>query len=276
MRAHGLQNFGVSCWLNSILQLILSCKKLHKKIKESSNELIVLLSRFIDDYNSDYYYDSKSLGDIYRYFYSNKTINAQGMQDANEWLFYIINKIDNIGKLATYKTKSHLKCTCGHKTQYIVEQNNCMKVHPSEIETNLEAYIISNKKRIPDYKCDGCHRTGYSTYYSRLVYAPEILFILSDKYGEYLGRSSERSGTTGIYPNRIEIPSCTNEPHKYNLCAVINFSGAHYTCIGRRGKKIYEFNDQSVKYVSSVESVSSVGDARVFADERAYILLYSK
>jgi len=242
----GLDNLGLTCWFNSMLQALFSCDSFITRIKniESVNNIrkqdnSVCLQKL---YNS---YRKKAI--TYNH------INMTGQQDSHEGLmyFYDMYNLD----MSQHRYRVTTKCNNCNNKIISFDSNNTI-VLPKQCD-NIKNYIIKHENKINDYKCELC-KSNNVTQTRNLVYASPILCILLPKYSVK---------TLIEYPNKFIIEG-KKIPFNYKLKAVImhygDISGGHYTTEAIRDNKWYRFSDTSY----------NISDGKPKSE--AYLLFYER
>jgi ubiquitin C-terminal hydrolase len=170
----------------------------------------------------------------------------------------------------------------------LVDKNNNVF---NDIESCLRNYSVGETV---SYKCDSCKTESTATKIMNIFRAPKKLIIQLKRFSSQNNSNMMRfNGSGGISMNNDKIRNKISFPinnlslesimtdidkinkneHTYNLYAIVNhmggLGGGHYIahCKNLLDGKWYNFNDDTVSYVNSFESL---------IDESAYILFYER
>jgi ubiquitin C-terminal hydrolase len=262
----GLNNFGNTCYLNSLIQCLLSCSSFNEIIinemnSNNENKLYISyknlimnlldnnLSNLINTNNSQQkIYEGLILGarkrkDIVRF-------EPSLQQDAQEGflLFMDILNIPKLNRLFNYRYHIKMKCElCNKWCLDKYEENIIMTINP-EFETdknirNINDFLIKHEDDIDNnHICDLCKRKSPKKKITTLVMIPEILCISVNKY--------IRKYNTNL-PNELEFLYKTKEKKLiYKLVAQSEHygsqGGGHYNAIVLRKNNAYLCDDLSI------------------------------
>lgn len=233
----GLNNSGVTCYFNSLLQALVTCTSFIETLRnmENKNNLVrdILQISTSDNILSHLRNRFKKFG------------NSQ--ESASEGLILLLELIDDpeIYKLFSHVYEERIVCM---KCRKINSNNRDSAIHfeifdeEKLLQDGLQKYLLEYYNKISDYDgiCKFCGHTKFTRWY-RLKYIPEIVICLLNRY------TTRRSVTL---PETFEI-SGISSPIKYKKISEINHSGnlngGHYVCVAvRNDGNVYEFNDSSV------------------------------
>jgi ubiquitin C-terminal hydrolase len=254
----GLQNKGATCWLNSLLQLVLSLPALHILSDEiihgsTRNKFIKLLAKLYDDPSK-----GENLNAIYKYIMDNYgSLSPTGLTSqecALEGYDHIIDSLknDKLIRLFTTVYLDSFDCPKCHKemnaTRDIAYRTHIAK--PPINQEDFEEYVLNRVNMIESYKCDECHRVCENIpRISRLRQVNEILVFSFPKFEEK---------RVYWFPQNFSIPYAKNNQNgrlEYKLVAKIEHSGTmnggHYYahCLRKtpaNGEQCVLLNDSSV------------------------------
>jgi ubiquitin C-terminal hydrolase len=262
----GLNNSGVICHFNSLLQMLLSCSSILETITELQpnneefdelfsdltlskskpklNKLLITYKQY-----NDATWSSQMITALVSVLRKTKQLNRFGssQESASEGLVLLLDAMDNtaIYKLFLHRYSYTIKCDCG----YILETSdkavhfecfNDIKFNTSE---EFARYLLKHESEVVDYVCDKCKLKQTITRVHKLKMLPEILILLFNKYTKK---------ELIWYPTELLFPSKALTPLRYKLVGQIEhyggLHGGHYTAFGlRKDNKFYHFNDSSVQ-----------------------------
>lgn len=261
----GLQNYGSTCYFNTLVQSLLSCPVLHQTLKliESTDEFKksqaarALLKLFTAD--QDYQRANREL--ITCIFARNPSLQ-EGQQDVSEAFMTLMDLLERVPEI--YKLFQHRYCTlifcmkCEkvvskvEELSTIIEVQSDLKSEQAEEFANIDPqyaqtqqlndFILkTNTSTDKDFKCPECKSTDKKFKSTKLQMVPEILPVLIKKYdGKPLTQ----------FPEFLEFPSKTRGTklvyHLVSQCEHIGGqNGGHYWAICRRDRWM-QFNDSYV------------------------------
>ena len=265
----GLRNIGAICWLNSLLQSLLTCKhffdyiRTHKDIhKNNTYKSLVEICESIE--KSDDILDKSSY--FLKAFISDLKSNKKeidigfGYQCSSEGLILILDQINSpkINSLFTHSYEIELVCNESGKSLskrrandtifYIFDEESLQK-------KGLRDYLLSHeseleKEFIPeDWKNE--HQPHY-TYkrVAQLKRISEIVVIALNRYMTTGLKSLPRNAAIKL-PNTFTIDSNKQIAMHYKKIAEIDhlgsLRGGHYISRCVRDKDVYLLNDSSYK-----------------------------
>jgi ubiquitin C-terminal hydrolase len=266
----GLNNFGNTCYLNSLIQCLLSCSSFNEIIineinnnsnsSNSNNKLLIayrnLIINLLNKTNK-----TNNLNITPQYIYEGLILGARKrkdivkfepslQQDAQEGflLFMDILNIPKLNRLFNYRYHIKMKCElCNKWCLDKYEENIIMTINP-EFETdknirNINDFLIKHEDDIDNnHICDLCKRKSSKKKITTLVMIPEILCISVNKY--------IRKYNTNL-PNQLEFLYKTKEKKLiYKLVAQSEHygsqGGGHYNAIVLRKNNAYLCDDLSI------------------------------
>lgn len=277
IKPNGFINTGANCYLNSILQCLLSCTSIYKTllhIKDTAavkrNEMAqLLINLYIASTEGR---DVSGLNiNIWRQIIAHSSKRRSivhmgtGQEDAHEGLCMLLESLENIHeirRLFQHRYRTQIYCdACAKYTVNKSETSLTFQIQ-SSLKTEqlpqfkdrdqyynstmtLNDFIRVQNGYIDDsFKCPECNRTGAKFLRTVLTMAPEILPIVLKKYTEK---------TQTDFPHKLMIPASDNKSLIYRLVAQCEHSGSmqggHYWAVALRKTselKYYMLNDSSV------------------------------
>lgn len=253
---NGIINFGNSCYINSALQLLISCSYFTKIILSSNNSSIDFYKQFLLNYFNNKTCSSKNLVQ----YLNIKRFMDNSQQDSHDFLISLLDILYE--KIKKYDINKIFDKLFLINIQYIITCLNCKYQSISHSnENSLILSITSNnltecfmnylKPEILEWKCEKCHyiKAKKNTIIKKL---PKYLIILVKRY----------SLQKVIVPKELI--------HRYFLRSFIvqfgNLSGGHYISFIKNNNQWYLVNDSVIKLINE-EQLSRYID-------KAYVLLY--
>jgi ubiquitin C-terminal hydrolase len=255
----GLNNTGVICWCNSILQALISCSSFNQTLLECKEKLsgnqfaleyIKLIETSLID-NTDTRIEGSSAM-IHRRFMERmqrqgNTIRFGNSQECvDEALSLIIDmlglpeierRFTSIYECVVVCRECNKRTICARDKNFRIEVFTEVKL---ETEEQFRNWIKNHPSELNNYKCE-CGSTGTKLRVECLKRVSEILILLFNKFQ----RKDKR-----WYPESIEFPTAGNKSLKYKLVSTVEhygtMSGGHYTARALREGGFKLFNDSSV------------------------------
>ena len=236
----GLQNFGNTCYLNSIVQMLRYTKPVVERLVkvQSENEAV---QSFIDLL----YQDSKP--DIFVRHLKKLGFNPLYQHDAHEFLLAMLDKIYEDDACKDIKNpfegyfESTLTCKNGH-TSVSKEPFCCLSINGS-IDDGVAAL---EEPEVVTCKCDHCSET-------------EMVKTVIINPGEVVCIQFKRFDISGKLTYKVGIPE---EWYGYKLIGICNHLGSchggHYTSACRVGNQWKHFNDEIVEAIDGLPKKSRV------------------
>lgn len=288
----GLNNTGVICYFNSLIQSLLSCSSLNQYLLLNENDFkrknnilallyIDLLKKNINNDNNKTVYNSVNI--LHQLIIGYKRLNPNtgnigtGQEDMGEFLIFFIETIRNkyIEKLFVHKYQCDILCiNCKNikniqddisyqfeiplDTEYSYELQYLNKEKVDTI--NISNYIRNNISHISEGICEKCNFKSLVKL-NRLKYIPTILVINFNKY---------KHKKIFDFPKFIEYDNKSiNKKYIYILISSTEQSGnqnsGHYIAKSTRKyfdsnsivNKTYKFNDISYQEHSIEPTINS-------------------
>lgn len=276
----GLNNTGVICYFNSLLQSLVSCPIFVETVLSSYEYLQQTnvgraLYVFVLNAKNDKVPSSASILmalklDMCKRLPHDKF--GQSQEDSAECLIKLLNMLDDPDKISPTNTNvlscnpisklfysryiTQVVCNkCSHKTEpksekhliYRVNTTNKSIVQFPKNPTDFGISMVKYASVTDEYKCDNCSEinTCYVTY--KLTYIPEIIVVsfINIYTDEFTGHSHE-----SYVPESIILPGHENDLMFKSVAQIAHYgnrSGGHYISYGlRSNNKYYQFNDNSI------------------------------
>lgn len=227
----GLLNAGNTCYLNSIVQALLSCRNFNAimilwETKNSSTE----------QYNKILKGDINHAGALLQTI-AEKGLHYGHQEDAHEGLLLLLDAFgDEIMKIFNIKHRTKFKCMCGFRNTTKGSPEVFIDYYGSK-HTSLQSYLLRQTIRPKDYRCDICKRVDTTRMVKQLYSISDVIIVTFKQYHQK---------TNIEFPTEITLaPSL-----RYKLVAQIEHfggpHGGHYVARALRQGTVYLFNDSSV------------------------------
>lgn len=266
---NGIINMGNTCYMNSVLQLLINCNSFIKTIKKNSNNdnNIKIFYEFIEDYFTKK--TSVKPLKLKKVIENNiDFFNNYSQHDSFEFIVlfldFLNSKCNNeISNIFNIKTNINIKCkiiNCNNESVH--DEDNMYLMLP--LKSNLDDSYREYKSTIRIDKdliyCEKCKKKTISRKILSVINWPDnIIIVLKRFYNNSQKNNSD-----------IDIP--INWRHEYKLVGGIvhigNSFGGHYIYYGNKNNKYYLFNDTGFSEMNNNELNKLV--------KKSYILHYSK
>lgn len=258
----GLRNSGVICWLNSLLQAMLSSRILCSSFEESSDESAThrefrtLIQKAIK--KEDISLSSSSIlraliTDLRR---QQKSIDiAFGQQSSSEGLILILDMLNKkeINDRFYHVYEDTIQCDqTGKVVSKVRSINNVFYIFDEEtlLERGIRDFLLCHSNVLDEDFTPDDHEPGH-TY--RRIYTlrriPEIVVIALNRYMTN-GRAHKKRNPKIKLPNEFSMPHNKEGDIKYTKIAEVHhlggLNGGHYMSVAKRGNQSYLFNDEQV------------------------------
>ncbi len=256
MRNAGLKNNNTICYLNSLIQSLLSCEKFVKVIKNNRDEYVkneniigVLFYNMIQkiENNIDIEKDNFTLS---------LKLGFSGQNCSHDALVKIVD-ILKMEKNFNIKYEKSIFCTkCADMTRQTTNDMITYELFPEqEKKKDFEKIINRELETLNDYTCDKCKQKATQITIHDLIGTNDIFVIMFNQYNE---KSIHK------YDNVINLCS-----YKYKLVAKIN----HIGCLNRGHYWMIKYIN-SKKYIINDDDIREIGDENM--DKYTYMLFYEK
>ena len=240
MHLHGFINHNSICYLNSIIQCLLSCNLFVKYIVKIREEFSKKKNQLGEAFLKLILKNAKKDPETpYMSMEINKIMNINGQQCAAEMLLKLIEDL-KIEKLFEQKIEKSFYCMNCNKIVSL--KNDILYIHNYSPEDNTKndfnKIINNNFTNIDDYDCPKCKKKTKLIILNILENVSNIFVISFNKY---------------IKKDIIDFPETlilTNKKHKYQLVGIINHHGnimsGHYWTEIKRNNEFFNIDDSSV------------------------------
>jgi ubiquitin C-terminal hydrolase len=274
----GLQNIGNTCYLNSVIQLLLQCDEYIDYISDLNigSDKINLFRDFIEEYSRSN--NSISPNKIKKLISSCEFFSGFDQHDAHEFLIYFIDIINE--EIKSKGIKNNIFFNHGYFTKIInTEQPEEKIIKFYETILNLpsseslhDSYTkFCETELIENWESEKYKNRVVAKKFNIIFKWPKYLFIMFKIYN-----NSSRKINNGI-----NIPftwTIKNNYQDYSITEVYEFSGAvihfgslsggHYISIIRKNNKFYLCNDSNINEVEESKAHELI--------RKAYLILFIK
>jgi len=304
----GFTNSDNTCYINCVLQMLLSIKPLRKSLSDNSDDLILNeLTKIIKFYdkNTDIHhsvYPKSFLNSIFSTFYFSKgrqedahefllclldhihekkkypvlvelrksiTQNKNTISCKNEWEKFCGNNYSIITKLFYGQIKKNVICNCGKNS--ISREPFCGLTISSDfknIEDGINDYIQND---VVETKCEKCNEQSFKCINKYLEIVPEYLIVQISRFNNNMTKNLNKINYLKDINLSGLIDTDINKNTQYTLKSCIYHAGQlNY------GHYLCSVNKKNDWYVLNDDHIipNSVDDT--FFKANSYILLYKK
>lgn len=266
----GFQNIGNSCYLNSLIQALMSIPQFNQSILNDTepNELVQAYKRVLGYKQLEIHNLQQILNILIRL--SKGRFRWGSQEDSHESLMLLFSSFGKHSAMFELRQRCNMICECGYKLLYPGNETEKILQFNSEITSKA---LISQVLYPPNYKCDGCgirntvDRNPIKQVYT-LTLLSDVIVITFPKYDRKVLHD---------FPFSLAFRMKGGEVKEYTLCATIDHfgdqNGGHYTAKALRvltpeyiqiikeqgytgslipGRKVVlSFNDANVAYCPS-------------------------
>jgi len=263
--AHGFVNIGANCWLNSLLQALLSCPSFVETLVATrpKSELAKTLVEMIEaPLEARPNFAPKVLAafqaQAQRYGKSLDVYSQEGCQNGFTVLMELLGstEVNNLAINKWYGTVTCPECAYvsrneSHEFSIQTTKSFCEPMVMGEPARSFNEWLKVHTSTIDEWTCERCRvKTRSVIRLEQIATLRDIIVVMI----------TDRSAET--YPETMEFPSIKGNPICYRLIAGISHQGSmnpvtyasagHYMCYGYRNSRCYLFNDTSVSSVGGI------------------------
>ena len=243
----GLHNNGIICFLNSLLQALMSCTSLTDIVlnTDTTHPIGILYKKMLADAiagNRIDYYSEILINAISTTLNKKNVIFGNMQEDCFECLTYMLDILNDntVTRLFEHRYELNIQCCACHNIVRKEDTSIAMIVQKSDT-TDIYNSIRRQYPLIDNYRCSSCGDMDHMRYVRALRMLPEILILILDKYNEKWNSD---------FPHELEFPSTNGNKLRFSIIAQIHHSGSisggHYWATCKRQNGIYTFNDDTV------------------------------
>lgn len=273
LRNNGIPNVGMTCYMNSFMQALLSisCLELHDLPLPFQQMRNIIFGDRAEE--SSVRKATLSVFDTLNEMLDNKlTLGEQ--QDSHEFisLFFgleVSKPLQNYFKIVSQQNTRCQTVNCYSSTK---EQNRLqIFIRPNmKIQECINACVDFKENR--EYKCEKCNQVEgtFSTY---VIQPPRVLMLFTELFDELTNVKIRYNKSYKAFENFVKLPiSCSDRDVRYKLVSFITHTGnirnfGHYKAYTRKEKDWLCCDDNVV---------SSMSEPQLSDDEHVYVQFYER
>ncbi|XP_070710471.1 ubiquitin carboxyl-terminal hydrolase 47-like [Pempheris klunzingeri] len=278
---HGLQSPGLTCYLNSVLQVLFMTEDFREAVGQCCSKDSTTIDPHLGKLFSDLQKGTAKTHNITKQL---GITNVYEQRDAAEYLEKILSLTSPEAAKIFKGVLSHrttcLKCkeTNDSRSFFVIlplaVEDSCCETY--SVEKGLEAFF-KGEKVSGDNKmyCNRCNKKRDADFGCEITQNPVVLTLLLKRFSfDYKRRCFVKLHCNVDVPQTLHMKNCT-----YDLYAVVthfgNLAGGHYISLIKsfETQKWYHFNDDVVKGVE--QPLFEAGD-KYLRSSTAYLLMYRK
>jgi len=241
----GFNNIGSNCWLNTMLQALMSCTGFNKYMEENVDSFVLnpVGQAYLEILNENEPDSSiKFLSSLIKTMKKPNSLRLSGQQCTHEGLTKFIECLSQvrIDRMFEWIYRAEIECpSCGEKS--ITRDINNSVQHVVTYDMPVDKFVSSLRNRevvATGYTCEKCKVKSDTTRKENLVRAGEIICV-----------TMEKASIIRQFPEKFEITSSKGNL-KYMLVAIVDhygsYGGGHYMARVLRQGKWFLCNDIQV------------------------------
>jgi ubiquitin C-terminal hydrolase len=291
MSVFGLNNLGNTCYLNALIQSLLSCSKFCNTIRNINNNVAQSFIKIIETNNtSDFIISLQEISKSIK----NDNFNFNNQQDSHEiyekyFIGPLCEKYDVIKDLFKAYNLYSIYCFKCHtwnndqKTYKIINENwvneiccdrslnsglskNLLTLLDKDIPKDINDYIKKRFTLLEDYTCEKCKDKNIKKIkVNFLVEIPPILVLYFNKIINIYNSNDSNDSKSAIYKTTtmdiklkydLYFEDTSHNVLHYELQSILLHSGSqnggHYTAYGKRGDKWFYFDDNRYVLIEDI------------------------
>tara|TARA_B110000263_G_C15300674_1_gene507812 strand:- start:2017 stop:2796 length:780 start_codon:yes stop_codon:yes gene_type:complete len=252
----GLRNINSICYLNSIIQSLISINNFNKGIKKKkeeyikdNNEIGMLFYNIIIKIEKEIEISEEN------YIMSQK-LGYSGQQCAHEVLIKIIEKL-NMEDLFKIKHEKSIYCTECEIITNTSDDISYIYENFIDEDENITNIINQNINTLNDYKCDDCEKKVKQIIINNLKETNDVFIIIFNQY--YKKRNKKYEKILNLYTGNYKL--------KAKIEHIGSQYGGHYWAKRYKEAQIIKIDDELISREEEEEDIKS---------KYIYMLLYER